>query len=108
MHRVSLPLVSSSRCSSVSLPSLKPSFLPRISINVQLTSAESCTKGRMVFSMRAFTVEGYVRWTGLGHASASSWEMLMNSTVSRAPVSSTAFAPAALYLHISGQSIVME
>lgn len=72
MHRVSLPLVSSSRCSSVSLPALKPSFLPRISISVQFTSAESWMKGRIVASMRAFTVAGYVRWTGLGHASASS------------------------------------
>ena len=39
-----------------------------------------------------------MRWTGVGNASASSCEMLMNSTVSRAPVSSVALAPGALYL----------
>ena len=61
MHRVSLPLVSSSRCNSVNLPSLKPSLFPRISMSVQFTSAESCMKGRTVVSMRALTVEGYVR-----------------------------------------------
>lgn len=98
MQRVSLPLVSSRRCLSARRPSLNPSRFARTSMSTRLTSAECSMNGRIVHAMRAFTVDGYVRWTGFGNASASSCEILMNSTVSRAPLSSVALAPGALYL----------
>ena len=99
MQRDSLPLGSSRGWRRPSAPSGSPSLSLRTARSVLFTASDFSMNGRMVDSIRAFTVEGYSRWTFPGHASASSFETLMNSTVSSAPVSSVAFAPAALYLY---------
>lgn len=98
MQRDSLPLGSYMVCLAASVPFGKPSLSLKTSMRVRFTSVDLRTKGLMVFSIRALTAEGYSRCTLLGHARASSFETLMNSTVSRVPLSSTALAPAALYL----------
>ena len=69
-----------------------------MSISVWLTSMLLRTNGRTALSIRSSTVGGYLRCTTAGNAKASSFETLMNSTESSAPLASVAFAPANLYL----------
>lgn len=101
MHRASPALYSSSRCRLARAPFGSPSRSFSTLRSVLLISIDFRTNGLIVLSIRALTVEGYVRCAICGQASASSLAMLMNSTVSKAPVSSVAFAPAFLYLQAS-------
>ena len=98
MHLASLPLNSSRECRLASSPSGKPSRPLKMFSKSSFTASDFRTKGTMVDSMRAFVGVGYFRRAILGQAMASSLAMLINSTVSRVPYSSVAFAPAALYL----------
>ncbi len=96
MQRVSEPLFASILWRSARVPSGRPSCLSKIASIVFVTSSDFVANGLMVDSMRASTVGGYVRCVTVGNDNMSSFAILMNSTVSGLPVSSVAFAPAAL------------
>lgn len=65
-------------------------------MRVSFTAIDCLTNGTMVDFILASVADGYERCATLGQASASSFAILMNSTIFGLPVSSVAFAPAAL------------